>query len=108
MASVATDPDGDALLYSVVGALPAGARLDPTTGRFDWTPGYGQAGVHTVQLRTVDRSGAADVLAIEIDVADTNRAPALTVSDHRATIGARLSASTVASVSYTHLTLPTN
>gem|GEM_PF-3421131 len=33
----ATDPDGDALTFSLVGG-PAGATIDPTTGAFTWTP----------------------------------------------------------------------
>jgi hypothetical protein len=39
----ATDADGDTLTYSAEN-LPDGARLDPASGEFDWTPSYSSAG----------------------------------------------------------------
>ena len=33
--------------------LPGGATFDPVTRAFTWTPGPGQAGIHTVRF-TVD------------------------------------------------------
>src|SRR5262249_2494159 len=39
----ATDPDGDALPTPAENR-PEGARLDPATGVFDWTPTFNQAG----------------------------------------------------------------
>jgi len=41
----ATDPDGDALIYSASN-LPPGATFDPNTRRFAWTPAFGQAGIY--------------------------------------------------------------
>ncbi|RJP75880.1 MAG: tandem-95 repeat protein, partial [Desulfobacteraceae bacterium] len=39
----ASDPDGDSLVFST-GNLPDGARFDPATGQFVWTPYYHQGG----------------------------------------------------------------
>jgi hypothetical protein len=39
----ATDVDGPSLTFSLVGA-PAGAALDPVSGRFAWTPSEAQGG----------------------------------------------------------------
>lgn len=41
---VATDPNGDALTYSLRGDALAGATLDASTGLFSWTPDAGLAG----------------------------------------------------------------
>jgi enterochelin esterase-like enzyme len=49
----ATDFDGDPLTYSASG-LPAGARFDPTTRQFSWTPDYTQAGEYTVTFTASD------------------------------------------------------
>jgi enterochelin esterase-like enzyme len=49
----ATDPDGDALTYSVSG-LPAGASFDPATRQFSWTPSYAQAGSYEVTFTASD------------------------------------------------------
>jgi hypothetical protein len=50
---VATDPDGDAVVFSA-GGLPEGATIDPASGAFDWTPDYVQAGAYTVTFRATD------------------------------------------------------
>lgn len=34
----ATDPDGDALTYTLYGTLPSGAKFSKTDHRFEWTP----------------------------------------------------------------------
>jgi len=50
----ATDPDGDALIYSASN-LPPGATFDPSTRRFTWTPAFGQAGIyHDVHFEVTD------------------------------------------------------
>ncbi|MCR4394502.1 MAG: putative Ig domain-containing protein, partial [Dehalococcoidales bacterium] len=41
----ATDPDGDSLIYSATG-LPPGARFNPSTRTFSWTPSNDQEGVY--------------------------------------------------------------
>ncbi len=53
----ATDPDGDALTYTV-GELPAGASFDPATRQFSWTPDYTQAGEYTVEFTAADGDDA--------------------------------------------------
>ena len=76
----ATDPDlpANTLTYSVVGTLPAGATLDPTTGLFSWTPSEAQ-GPQTVNVtvRVQDAGGASDEETFQIVVAEVNTAPQL-------------------------------
>ncbi|MBU0550425.1 hypothetical protein KJ940_02915, partial [Myxococcota bacterium] len=40
----AVDEDPDALIFGVVGALPAGAQFDAAAARLSWTPAVAQAG----------------------------------------------------------------
>ena len=70
-----TDPDGDPVHFAASG-LPAGASIDPLTQQFRWTPGYDQAGDHTIHLTVSDAAAAADG-QIEISVTETNRPPRL-------------------------------
>jgi hypothetical protein len=49
----ATDPDGDALTYSA-SSLPTGARFDPSTQTFSWTPDCAQAGSYFVHFEVTD------------------------------------------------------
>ncbi len=68
----ATDPDGDALRYSIGSSLPAGANLDGNT--LSWTPDYGQAGVYLITYLVSD--GTLTVAAIgKITVLHRNRPP---------------------------------
>jgi PKD repeat protein len=69
----ATDADGNPLTYSVSG-LPAGATF--TNRVFTWTPGYSQAGSHSVTF-TVSDGQAEDSETIAITVANVNRPPVL-------------------------------
>lgn len=76
----ATDPDGDALVYSASN-LPAGATFNPSTGIFSWTPGYGQAGNYTnVEFTATDNGSPMqlDTKLITITVNDINRPPVFT------------------------------
>ena len=50
---VAKDIDGDTLSYAAA-LLPAGATLNPTTGVFDWTPRYWQAGHYEIPIVVSD------------------------------------------------------
>jgi hypothetical protein len=49
----ASDPDGDVLTYSA-SSLPAGAKFDPATRQFTWSPTYNQAGNYAVTFRVTD------------------------------------------------------
>jgi len=75
----ATDPDGQAITYSVSG-LPAGAIF--TSQTFTWTPSYDQAGAYPVTF-TSDDGQAQDSQAITITVINVNRAPVLTAIGNR-------------------------
>ncbi len=69
----ASDPDGDALVYSATG-LPAPGAFDPATRTFSWTPTYEQAGSYTVTFTVTDGSLPVSQ-AVSIAVSDVNRAP---------------------------------
>ncbi|MBN1195679.1 MAG: hypothetical protein JXA08_10120 [Methanomicrobiaceae archaeon] len=69
----ASDPDGDALVYSAE-ALPAGADLAGPL--FTWTPSYEQAGSYTITFTATDPGDLADAAATTITVRNVNRAPA--------------------------------
>lgn len=74
----ATDPDGDDLTYSATG-LPPGATLNPATGNFNWTTGYGDAGTYTVTFTVTDDGSPnqSDSETITITVGNINRPPVL-------------------------------
>jgi len=71
----ASDPDGDTITYSMVGT-PTGATLNSTTGVFNWTPDYMQAGSYTVTF-TATANAQSDSKAISITVNNVDRAPVL-------------------------------
>jgi hypothetical protein len=82
----ATDPDGDALTYTV-GELPAGASFDPATRQFSWTPDYTQAGEYTVEFTAADGDDAYTLSAtktVTITVRDVTVAEQL--SDLKAAV----------------------
>lgn len=75
--SRAVDPNtADVLTYSIVSA-PPGASINPTIGRFRWTPSSGQAGSQFgVTLRVVDNAGASDEQEFLISVSE-NQPPTI-------------------------------
>lgn len=75
-AASGTDPDGGALTYSA-SPLPTGATMNPTSGVFDWTPGFNQANTYDV-LFIVSDGALADSETVTITVTNTNRPPVLT------------------------------
>ena len=79
MRVTATDPDGDALTYSLAGA-PAGMNIDPATGVLTWTPAEDQGpGAYRVAVRVAD-DGAPSLSAeqsFNVTVIEVNRPPVL-------------------------------
>ena len=75
----ATDPDGQALTYSVSG-LPNGAVFASQT--FTWTPAYDQAGTFAVTF-TADDGQAQDFQVVTITVINVNRAPVFSAIDNK-------------------------
>ena len=71
----ATDPDNDALVYSVI-PFPAGATINATTGFFNWTPNFTQNSVYTVDLNASDGTESV-VETITITVVNQNAGPEL-------------------------------
>src|SRR5262249_40816422 len=70
----ASDPDGDPLTFSAEN-LPEGARLDPVTGVFDWTPAYNQAADYA-NVKLIASDGQRSKFdTFTIFVRNTNRAP---------------------------------
>ncbi len=72
-----SDPDGDRLVLSSVGGLPAGVSLDAQTGEVAWAQDFDQAGEHALRFRATDPSGATGDVVIRVLVANVNRAPVL-------------------------------
>jgi hypothetical protein len=81
--ATASDPNGDALTFSLVGA-PSGASIDPTTGVFTWTPADGPAA--TTFTVVVSDGTLTDSEAVTVNVA--NAAPAVTAGPN-ATVAPR-------------------
>ncbi|HEY3282683.1 MAG TPA: Ig-like domain-containing protein, partial [Armatimonadota bacterium] len=73
----ATDADGDVPRYSASGTLPAGARLDPVTGAFAWTPTPDQARTAPYVLTFIadDGFGGTDIKTVSITVTPSNKPP---------------------------------
>ncbi|MCA9078376.1 MAG: putative Ig domain-containing protein [Planctomycetaceae bacterium] len=81
LGTTATDPDGDTVTYSVVGA-PTGVTVNSTNGTVSWTPAAGDVGLHQVVLRATDPYGLSDDLVLTVSVYDgvPNRTPYFTTS----------------------------
>jgi cold shock CspA family protein len=80
--AAAGDPDlpTNALSYSLGGAVPVGAAINPGSGAFTWTPTEAQDGTHTFDVLVTDSGGPAlsDFETITVTVNETNVAPTLT------------------------------
>jgi|GEM_PF-1705870 len=73
----ATDPDGDAITYSISGA-PTGATFDTTKGVFSWKPTFAQQGTYNVTFTAKDRKGGAGSKTVTITVVNVNHLPTIT------------------------------
>ncbi|GAB4170305.1 MAG: hypothetical protein Kow00108_04310 [Calditrichia bacterium] len=75
----AHDPDNDPIFYTMIN-LPDGAKFDTTTGYFEWTPSYDQAGSYSpVIFKVIENTSTKleDKDTITITVNNVNRAPSL-------------------------------
>ena len=76
---VASDPDQDALVFSVSN-LPQGAVFDSITGKLSWTPTYEQSGVYKdVRITVTERTASALSASTTFDIVvnHVNRNPSL-------------------------------
>jgi PKD repeat protein len=73
-----SDPDGDSITLAVL-SPPVGATFVDNgggSGGFTWTPGFDQAGTHSVSFIARDNQGGSSVpKAVTIEVRDRNRPP---------------------------------
>ncbi len=72
----ATDPDGDALIYSC-NRTDLFTNFNPTTGIGSWTTDYDEAGIYCVDFGVSDGKGGIDNETVTITVEDVNRPPEL-------------------------------
>jgi len=76
----ASDADGDAVSYALVGA-PAGAAIDSASGAFSWTPAEEQGpGAYGIVVRAQDPYGNLADQIVEVLVAEVNSPPTLTLT----------------------------
>ena len=68
--------------FSASPSLPL-ATIDSSTGYFSWTPGYDQAGNHSVTFIVTDNTSAQKSEDITITVNDVNHAPVLDLIDNK-------------------------
>ena len=71
---VAIDKDADTVHYAMENA-PAGARIDPITGLFSWTPSYDQAGHYKIRFLISDGFETDNSHASEVTIRNVDRPP---------------------------------
>ncbi|HEV2706799.1 MAG TPA: RHS repeat-associated core domain-containing protein [Pyrinomonadaceae bacterium] len=79
----ASDPDGDAVAYSLT-AAPAGMSINPTTGLINWPVTSREAGDHSVTVRAQDPQGAFDTQSYTLSIFNQNHAPIVNAGPDRA------------------------
>ncbi|MBI3180725.1 MAG: tandem-95 repeat protein, partial [Myxococcales bacterium] len=75
-AATASDPDGDALTFSLA-VGPTGMSVS-TGGNVSWTPGNADVGWNGVTIRVTDGKGGEAVQAFVLTVANVNDPPSIT------------------------------
>lgn len=70
----ATDPDGDAITYSLTTA-PPNMTINATTGLISWPVTSRDVGDHTVAIRAQDVHGAFDTQSYTLTILNQNQAP---------------------------------
>lgn len=74
-----SDPDlpANQLTFSLAEGAPAGASIDPSTGRFTWTPGENHGGgSFAITIRVADEAGGRASRTFTVSVRETFSAPA--------------------------------
>ena len=74
----ATDPDGDALTYSLT-TKPAGMSINANTGLISWTPSSSQIGNNNVVVRVSDNKGGTATQSFTI-VAAADKPPVVKIT----------------------------
>jgi hypothetical protein len=83
VATIGSDPDGDALTYSVTSG-PTGLSVNASTGAVSWTPTEAQGpGVYPVTIRATDAGLLFGEASFTITVTEVNAAPSLAAIDDR-------------------------
>ncbi|MBN2025054.1 MAG: peptidylprolyl isomerase [Pirellulales bacterium] len=75
----ATDADlpANVLTFSLAPGAPAGAAINPTTGRLTWRPSETQGGAtHAITVRVTDSAGASDEKTFHVAVNEVDDPPA--------------------------------
>ncbi|MCW9030601.1 MAG: putative Ig domain-containing protein, partial [Gammaproteobacteria bacterium] len=90
-----SDPDADPIVYSMLSGIPDGAYFNETSGVFQWTPDFEDAGEYPLTFRVSDANGATDVIDVNVRVSNVNRAPVLEVEKHAVLLGDELRFSVV-------------
>jgi hypothetical protein len=78
--ATASDPDANALTFSLDSGAPAGAAINPTTGVFSWTPTEAQGPQtfnFTVRVTDNGSPSRSDFETISVTVGEVNNAPVL-------------------------------
>jgi hypothetical protein len=84
--NLATDPDANALTYSLDAPTPSGASVNPATGVFTWTPTEAQGPMTTnLTVRVTDNGSPplSDAKTFTVTVLESNRPPVLTSIGNR-------------------------
>ncbi|HBF35860.1 MAG TPA: hypothetical protein DDW50_00890 [Firmicutes bacterium] len=109
----ANDPNGDTLTYSISN-MPAGAGLDPVTGKFSWIPDDLQVGSYNLQFTASNARQLTDSKMVLVVVNNANRPPVMEIiPDYTVNAGQSLSFNINASdpdsgdiLTYSAVTLP--
>ncbi|MCM1981745.1 T6SS effector amidase Tae4 family protein [Lyngbya confervoides] len=85
--SLAIDPEGDPVIYSLAPGAPTGLTIDSSSGLLTWTPSAQQLGQYDVGLLVTDDKGAQSrqVLSLSVIEAQPNQAPVITSQPRVAT-----------------------
>lgn len=86
---IATDPDGDALAFSLDTA-PSGMTIGPANGAISWTPASAQTGANAVAVRVTDTGGLSATQSFSVTVAPINHAPVAANDAYRVVQGSTL------------------